>query len=209
MPNFKGAGQPNSQKWERAGSILAASFFSVFAIIYTSELLSTFRTSLLLMLIKESLDIGFFLSRKPANVVNFRPIPWLFALGGTVIPLMLVPSHPSSDSLTGETLQYIGIFCQIIAVLSLNRSLGIVPAIRDIKTHGTYRVVRHPLYLSYFISLTGFFISNVSLYNTVMLVLFVFLQLYRIQKEEELLSQDRTYVDYASHTKWKVIPFIY
>lgn len=209
MSHFDPASRRVGQKWEKLGNVLAASFFSIFVYIYIKELLSHFRPSLLLMLIKETLDISFFLCRKTPVVVNFRVIPWVIALGGTVTPLVLIPTPVATDSLVGETFQYLGLFCQILAVLSLNRSLGIVPAIRDIKTSGTYRFVRHPLYLSYFISLTGFVINNFSIYNIMLLLLLVALQLYRIQKEEELLSQDQSYQEYASHTKWKVIPFIY
>lgn len=209
MSHLESAGRPRSDKWEKTGNILAASFFSIFVYVYIHQLFSHFRTSLLLMLIKESLDITFFLCRKTPIVVTFRVIPWIIALGGTLTPLTMVPTNPATDSIIGETFQYVGLIFQILAILSLNRSWGIVPAIRDIKTHGTYHFVRHPLYLSYFISLTGFVINNFSLQNVSLLLTLVALQLYRIQKEEELLFQDQSYVEYATHTKWKMIPFIY
>lgn len=209
MSQVECASPPRSDRWEKTANLLAASFFGIFVYVYINRLLSQFRPSILLMLIKESLDIGFFLCRKSPIVVNFRVIPWIIALGGTLTPLIMVPTSPAHDSVIGEIFQYIGLIFQILAVMSLNRSLGIVPAIRDIKTNGTYRLVRHPLYLSYFISLTGFVISNFSLYNISLLLVLVGLQLYRIQKEEELLCQDQHYVEYAAHTRWKMIPFIY
>lgn len=209
MTSFKFASPEATYKREKVGNILAASFFGIFVLAYTKELLVHFRSSLLLMLIKETLDISFFLCRKAPKQVNYRVISWVIAIGATLIPLLLRPSIPPTDSIIGTSLQYIGFSSQIFAIISLNKSWGIVPALRDIKTNGTYRFVRHPLYLSYFIAVTGFVINNFNYLNLSILLLFIALQVYRIQQEEELLSQDQRYLAYTAHTRWRVIPFIY
>ena len=113
------------------------------------------------------------------------------------------------DFLVGDLFQVTGLGLQIVAIISLNRSFGLVPANRGIKRSGMYRLVRHPLYLTYTIALVGFLINNLSLRNTAVLVLATAFQVLRIFREEEFLIQDPEYRDYASRTRWRMIPFVF
>ncbi|MCJ7601267.1 MAG: hypothetical protein MUO63_07145 [Desulfobulbaceae bacterium] len=194
--------------WELATNIVVAMFFFYFAWIYANEFYSTLRVSALLILIKESCDITFYLCRKFPQKVSFSFISWVAALGGTLTPLLLRP-YGNYDFLVGSIIQYVGLSLQIVAILSLNRSFGIVPANRGIKTGGMYRVVRHPLYLTYFISLIGFFVNNFSFYNASILFANIIFQVVRVFKEEEFLIQDTDYMNYAEKTKWRIVPYMF
>lgn len=201
--------RPPNRKWEMAVNVVAAFVFASFVHVFSKSLLHTFRLSLLLILVKELLDAGFYLCRKMPSVVSFRPVSWIIAFGGTFTPYLLRPTDASVDSMVGDAVLYAGFLCQIIVVSNLNRSLGIVPAIREIKKKGFYRIVRHPLYLSYFIQILGFVICNLSLYNICIFLLHIALQINRTYQEEELLLKNEDYAEYAKQTKWRIIPFIY
>jgi protein-S-isoprenylcysteine O-methyltransferase Ste14 len=193
---------------EKTANLLVASFYGYFVYIYGAQLVAGFRLSLLLMVIKETLDVSFYLCRKMPTHVSFRLASWIMAICGTLAPLLLRPA-PSTDSGVGKIIQIVGCFLQVAAIVSLNRSFGIVPAIRDIKVNGMYRLVRHPLYLAYSITLSGFVISNITPLNIIILLLAISFQVVRISREEEILSQDEGYIRYVKGTKWKMVPFIY
>lgn len=194
--------------WEIAANVLVACFFSFFAYSFAERFFTTFRISFLLLFIKETLDAVFYLCRKIPRQVSFRFFSWMMAIGGTITPLLLRPAG-TSDSIAGSTIQYAGLSLQILAILSLNRSFGIVPANRGIKRSGMYRLVRHPLYSAYTIALLGFVINNFTWTNLCLYLLATIFQVVRIAREEEFLSQDEDYLEYAKQTRWKMAPFIF
>ena len=94
-------------------------------------------------------------------------------------------------------------------LLNHNRSFGLVAANRGIVTGGMYRFVRHPLYHSYFLGLTGFLINHFSFYNVFLLSVQLMCQLRRIKDEEGLLRKDPAYQNYMTKTPWRLLPLIY
>ena len=98
---------------------------------------------------------------------------------------------------------------QIVAILSLNRSFGIVPANRGIKTGGLYRLVRHPLYLSYVVHQIGYVLNNWSEYNICVFVGATLFQVLRIYREEQFLISDPAYRAYMSRTRSRLIPGLF
>jgi protein-S-isoprenylcysteine O-methyltransferase Ste14 len=115
----------------------------------------------------------------------------------------------AKESLIGYLVQISGIAISIIGLISLNRSFGLVAAHRGIVSSGMYRLVRHPLYFSYEVSILGFMINNISFYNIALCLVHLCCQLQRIKYEEDLLSIDEAYRQYAIKTKWRLIPFFY
>jgi protein-S-isoprenylcysteine O-methyltransferase Ste14 len=120
----------------------------------------------------------------------FRPVP---RIGGSIV---------------GEFLESVGAVLVMGAFLSLNRSFGIAPENRGIKTRGMYRLVRHPMYLGYFLAEAGFVISNFSFFNACILATATFFAVLRLHAEERLLREDQSYAMYAQKTPWKLIPFV-
>jgi protein-S-isoprenylcysteine O-methyltransferase Ste14 len=106
-------------------------------------------------------------------------------------------------------LMVFGIQLQLVAKASLLRSFGLVAANRGIATRGLYRFVRHPVYVSYFITHVGFLGLNPSLWNAFVLVSCWIFQLIRIGAEERLLGADPTYVAYCERVRWRVLPGVY
>src|SRR4030095_5085352 len=75
----------------------------------------------------------------------------------------------------------------LASLLSLGRSFGIRPALRTLAMNGPYRLLRHPMYLSYVLADIGY---NLDEWNagTVLLVLTGWVAMvYRIRAEEQLL----------------------
>jgi protein-S-isoprenylcysteine O-methyltransferase Ste14 len=158
---------------------------------------------------KESLDVLFYLTRPSARSFSRSPYAWLAGLGGTFTPLCLRPTDAALDSPAGQAVLCIGVGLQLLGMLSLRRSIAIVPAHRGIKTGGLYRFVRHPLYLAYTIASVGYWISNPSPHNAgVALAAFLF-QLLRIRNEERFLRQDPEYEAFARSTRWALVPGVY
>lgn len=167
------------------------------------------RPSAILVVVLEGLFAFFVLVRAPADRSSFAPWDSLVTLGGTLTPLLLRPGQAHHDLIAGEVIQVIGTCLAVLGILSLNRSLGLVPAHREIKRAGPYRWVRHPLYCAYTVSNAGYLINNFNVLNLVLVLAALAFQVLRIFSEERFLSQYPSYADYKARTRWRLIPFIY
>ena len=154
-----------------------------------------------------------FLIRRPARVSSKQIKEWLVAFLSTFISVFygieggysLFNSYYRSAIYVAMIL---AIILSMLAILSLGRSLGIVPANRGIKSRGLYSIVRHPIYACYIIFDIAFMNVNFSWLN-----LFVFctslLALYlRAIYEERFLRMDPAYQEYAEKTRYMFLPGI-
>ena len=123
--------------------------------------------------------------------------------------MLLRPTDATADLLAGTILQVGGFVMQIIALLYLSRSFGLLPAYRGIKSSGLYSLVRHPLYSAYVISFIGYWINNQSLANAAVIVCGTAFLVMRIYCEEALLLKYDDYSRYANRTRWRLIPAVW
>lgn len=166
------------------------------------------RISSLLLVILESLFAFFTFFREPPKEVNFNLYSFLVANTCFLSPLLLRPTdNPQSE--IGYIFQLIGLVLGVISICALNRSVSILPSRRSIKTNSTYKLVRHPLYLSYVIGYIGYLSSNGTSYNISLLLLWSISLVLRILEEEKVLQKDSTYVEYMNKIKWRIIPLIF
>ena len=94
----------------------------------------------------------------------------------------------------------------VLCLLSLGKRFGVRPALRGLVTRGPYRVVRHPLYLSYVIAHIGF---NLQVWNVVTLLLTLLgwtAMVCRIRAEERVLSRDPGWPAYVGLVRYRLIP---
>ena len=94
----------------------------------------------------------------------------------------------------------------LASLLSLGRSFGIRPALRSLAMKGPYRLVRHPMYLSYVLADLGY---NLDEWNagTVLLVLAGWVAMvYRIRAEERVLSRDEGWLGYQRVARYRLVP---
>jgi protein-S-isoprenylcysteine O-methyltransferase Ste14 len=94
----------------------------------------------------------------------------------------------------------------VVCLLTIGKRFGVRPALRGLVTRGPYRVVRHPLYLSYVIAGIGF---NLQASNSATLLL-LFLgwasMIYRIVAEERILSLDPGWRAYIGWVRYRLVP---
>lgn len=187
----------------------AAALYGLFAFAHYARYQEVGKVYLLLMVVAESWLALMFLIRKDQMSKSTSPLEWAAAAGGTFVPLLLRPSMQGLAPDLGSIVVALGVCIQIAGALSLNRSFGIVPANRGVKTSGIYRVMRHPLYASYLVTFSGYFLANTSLYNFCILVAWLLFMLLRIFFEERHLLLDAGYQRYIDSVRWRLVPYIY
>jgi protein-S-isoprenylcysteine O-methyltransferase Ste14 len=189
------------------GGVMASAWM-LFAYAHVRAFLREGDWSLLLFCLSETITAAIFLVRSQPATVSARPSDWLIACVATFAPMSLMPVGHGLTA-TGQILIVGGALLQLAGLFSLNRSLGLVPARRVIKTGGAYRFVRHPLYASYVLTLTGYLLSNPAPGNLLLYLLGAGLLAVRAVREEEHLAQSEDYRTYMGKVKFRVIPYVF
>lgn len=104
------------------------------------------------------------------------------------IPLSGRPLENPGMLLSANLITIFGIFISLYSLLSLGESFSIIPQARKLVQTGPYKLVRHPLYLGEFISLTGIVLARFSMAGMIIFFVFTALQTYRAIQEEKLLA---------------------
>jgi protein-S-isoprenylcysteine O-methyltransferase Ste14 len=190
-------------------NLVLAFLFLAFAYSHLQQFIATPRLSLLLIVAVEGLVGVLLIIRRDPDRTLHSWGTWVATFGGTVAPLLLRPTEAPADLLVGQVVQLAGFGLQLAAVLSLNRSFGLLPAHRGVKSDGLYRWVRHPLYSAYLFAHVGYLVNNFSVYNLSIIVIAMAFQVLRILQEERLLCEYESYAQYASRTRWRLIPAIW
>jgi len=99
-----------------------------------------------------------------------------------------------------------GLLLVLWAFYSLSGSFSIAPAARNLVTDGAYRLLRHPMYAGEILALLGFCLGYFSLWNWIILIVFVVSIKVRITAEEALLDH---YSKYAQSVPWRLIPGVW
>ncbi len=157
-----------------------------------------------------TLLVYLFLSRRPSEVLSHRWQDWLVAAATVLVSLWLRPA-PMGHALLqtiSMVVQTVALLAILIALASLGKSFGIVPANRQIKINGAYRWVRHPLYAAELLFLAGFLLGHPSTGNLIKGALIFAGQIVRALAEEKLLEMDPAYRSYLEKVRYRFIPHI-
>jgi len=103
----------------------------------------------------------------------------------------------------------ISILSMVIALyarLSLGRSIGLVPAQREIITSGAYRFVRHPIYTGLLISYLSFMLRIYTPRNVMLALMGCGLFVVKSFIEEGFLRQDTEYAKYLARVRCRWFP---
>ena len=195
--------------WEVACNVLLSLMFLRFAIAQGAAVYETLRISNMLMLAKVSTDVFFYLIRSLPKGVSLSLYDWTVGIVGTFAIVLFQPEAGARDIWVGQALQWTGIGLQVLAMLSLNRSIGMVAANRGVKTNGLYRFMRHPLYFSYIVAFLGYVVNHASYWNGLIYAMAVLLWVLRLLAEERFLLRDPAYQQYAERVRYRLIPGIF
>jgi protein-S-isoprenylcysteine O-methyltransferase Ste14 len=197
----------------RAGNILSrgvlVALFLLFAWANFHHWRSTGKPSGLGATLLEGWAALLFLVRRPAGRLSLRPIAWLAAPVGSFAMLLARPHDGGLPVLPCELLQLLGVLLAFVSLATLGRSFGLVAADRGIKTHGPYRLVRHPAYTGYLIAYVGYVLENPGAMNAALLCLGTAFQLLRIREEEQILAGDSRYERYRAAVRYRLVPLLY
>lgn len=149
-----------------------------------------------------------FIFRYPTQEASVKPKHWVFAVSGTLLPMLLTldKGTPPLMHWISIPIELIGIVLSVIALYTLGRSFGIVAAKREIKTHGVYKAIRHPLYAGESLWFLALVLQNLSIFNIILFVVQSACQIKRILEEEALLQKDETYAAYIKEVPWRIMP---
>jgi protein-S-isoprenylcysteine O-methyltransferase Ste14 len=170
------------------------------------------RLTLLLMVVTEVVSVLLVLAARPAGRQDWRPLSALSTVCATFyfFALSFAPAErPLIGEGAGVALETLGVLWAIFAKLSLGRSFGLLPADRGIVTRGAYRVVRHPVYLGYFIYHLGYLLANFGSRNLTVFALLYGLQAMRVVREERLLRANPEYQAYCQKVRWRFVPGVF
>jgi protein-S-isoprenylcysteine O-methyltransferase Ste14 len=195
--------------WEVAANLFLSLLFFKFLLDNGREFLGDHRLSTLLLMAKVGGDMVFFLIRRLPREVSVSPYDWTVGIVGTFAMTLMRPEGPGADLAYAQAVQLFGMGLQVAGILSLNTSFGITAANRGVKTGGMYRVVRHPLYMSYVISCLGYVLNHPTPHNLAVYVAAIGFWVLRILAEERLLKKDPAYAEYATKTPWRMVPFVF
>lgn len=186
-----------------------ATLYLLFAVANARSFLENPRLSVFLIVVTETIVAVILLTRRDPDETRHSWQTWITTTGGTLAPFFLRPIDATQDLLAGEILQVLGFALQIAAVIALNRSFGLLPAHRSVKSGGVYSFVRHPLYTAYVVTFIGYWISNQSLANSLVVVFGIAFLVMRIHHEEALLVRYPAYSQYVNRTRWRLIPSVW
>ena len=109
----------------------------------------------------------------------------------------------------GLVLVILGASLSLAGLLSLGRFFGVRPALRGLATRGTYRLVRHPLYLAYVLQDVGYNLHEWSVGTLVLVAVGWASMIYRIHAEERVLSGSAEWARYAARVRYRLLPGIW
>jgi protein-S-isoprenylcysteine O-methyltransferase Ste14 len=192
------------------GNILGAAFAGYLLLPNLQFFAHTHRPIGLIFTIQQAWVAVIFLVRRAPRTVSRRPLHWFAAYAGWFTTFLIRPTgyHPALGVQVGFWVQLVGLISWGWALSKLARSYGVVPADRGLVTGGPYRIVRHPLYASYFVSGVGYLMQSVSVWNVVVDVVAVAWQIVRIRAEEAHLTSP-AYAAYRARVRWRLIPGVW
>ena len=197
-----------SRRLSLCSGIVLVFAFGVFAYAHLMGFQLTGEWMLLLFCFSEMLTAVFILSRTAPESVSVLHYDWIVGIAGTLTPLFFRPS-PWGIAPAAKYAICAGVVVQIAGLVSLNRSVAVVAAKREIKTKGLYRFVRHPLYVSHFLTFTGYVLMNTTIENLTVYAVTMGLLFVRVCREEKNLAMDPSYREYMQRVAYRIIPFVY
>ena len=107
----------------------------------------------------------------------------------------------------GVVLVTVAAALSLASLFTLGRGFGLRPALRRLATTGPYRLVRHPIYLSYLLADVGYNVTEWARGSVLVMLVGWASLVYRVLAEERMLSHDAGWVDYRASVRYRLIPW--
>ena len=163
---FKPLSARACENWSRT---LVGALFLLLAFRLLGDFMLTGRATDLLLLVGEALVVVLICLRRPASVVDRRPLVRLVTAVSMTFPLLSEPAlAPMIPEAAAAMLLGVGVV--VGGKISLGYSFGLLPANRGVMERGLYRIVRHPIYLGYLLTHIPFLAAHPSGWNAAVLL---------------------------------------
>lgn len=142
----------------------------------------------LLLILREISASWFLITRNPPEKKNSNKWASILAYVSSAWPFFYLSSSTQSATahLVDALLAIVGFLLSTWALFDLGKSFGVAPANRGLVHTGVYRYIKHPMYLGYVISESGFVFLNP--WNALLLVASVSLYTLRARLEAKILN---------------------
>jgi len=155
------------------------------------------------------LALVLFVIRDKAVVYSSRIVDYVYTLLGLGAPSLFQLASPIA-TLIGVFLEVVGSALVFGSFLSLNKSFGLGPENRGIKTGGVYRLVRHPMYSGASLFFLGTALLLGSWFGVLCTPVFVASLAFRAVREERVLREElEGYGAYMARVKYRYVPGIW
>lgn len=186
--------------------------FSAMAFRLASDWIATGRMTGMLLVASEGLVVALTLVRRSAGDVDrswkARLLTGFSTFGPSLVVRFAAAAVRAPEPLT-VAVSCAGLLIVVTGKLSIGRSFGLAPANRGIVSTGMYRFVRHPIYLGYLITHSGFLLANPAGWNLLVLAAADIALMLRAVREEETLTKDEAYRAYTTRVRWRIIPGLF
>jgi protein-S-isoprenylcysteine O-methyltransferase Ste14 len=196
---------------EIAAKAVIVALFSSMAFRLGKDWLVTGHLTGMLLLASESLVVALTLIRRPAGTVDRTWTARLLTGFSTFGPNLVTPlaAGALAPELLTVAISGAGLLIVVLGKLSIGRSFGLAPANRGIVSTGLYTFVRHPIYLGYLITHTGFALANPAGWNLGVLAVADLALMLRAVREEQTLAADAAYGAYMQRVRWRIVPGVF
>lgn len=145
----------------------------------------------------------FTVTRLPPRSSAAGLAPRIVAVTGTFIMSLLIVMPPDAISapmrIFSTSIIMIGSVMSMYCLIQLGRSFSIMATSRELKTMGSYSIVRHPLYAAEVLMILGVVLAHGTAFAFGVGALWLVLQVRRAQYEESVLRE--TFPEYADYAR--------
>ena len=162
-------------------------------------------------LIQNLVGLSALLIRNDHHAIERRTWPQIVALA-TFFSGTGFDQRETSPSMVLNVMRlvtFLALITGILSFISLGRSFGILVAVRQIQTHGLYKLVRHPMYVSDLLWRVAYVLKNFCGRNLFLFIISSLGYIYRAILEESFLCESPGYREYCHRVRYRFIPGVF
>lgn len=129
-------------------------------------------------------------------------MPILYAVLAGIFFVLTWPDNIRLNHIAGVLITMVAFLLWLAARVQLGNAFSIGAEANYLVSKGLYSKLRHPVYYFSILAVIGISVYVWSLFMLIPIGLLLFLEIYRINKEEEILTNKfgKTYTDYKAKT---------